>query len=43
MMAPSCGRFHNGMASVSGSLLMITAQACTPALRIRPSNPRAVW
>ena len=38
MIAPSCGRFHSGIASISGSELMITAQACTPALRTRPSS-----
>ena len=27
---------------MSGSLLMITPAACTPAWRIRPSSPRAV-
>ncbi|SKT94861.1 Uncharacterised protein [Mycobacteroides abscessus subsp. abscessus] len=43
MMAPSWARFHSGMASVRGSELMMTAQACTPALRIRPSRPSAVW
>ncbi len=40
--APSASRFHTGMWSSSGSLLMITPAACTPAWRISPSRPRAV-
>src|SRR5579875_3564639 len=42
MIAPSASRFHTGMWSISGSRLMITPAACTPACRISPSSPRAV-
>ena len=40
--APSAGRFHMGMQSSSGTLAIITAQACTPACLTTPSKPRAV-
>ena len=42
MIAPSCGRFHSGMASMRGSELMMTAHAWTPALQNQTLQPRAV-
>ncbi len=41
MTEPS-SRCHSGMDSISGVFERITAHACTPALRMRPSSPRAV-
>ena len=41
MMAPSCSRFMIGIVSMSGTLDMITAQACTPHCLLRPSSPLA--
>ena len=38
---PSASFRHTGMTSVSGTSLITTPAACTPACRRRPSSPRA--
>ena len=42
MIWPSEGRRIIGTMSTSGSLDMMTAQACTPQPRVRPSTPFAI-